>query len=109
MMRLEDLQPNAAIRGVFPHCLVKVASVQCFGSEALELTYKTPAGKVANELLYRQDESFFDPVEQCRPGSFDGDGALFRLNSEVHRIHFAHFFALVPAVRTITPCIPELV
>ena len=25
-------------------------------AEALELTYKTPAGKVANELVYRHDE-----------------------------------------------------
>ena len=39
MMRLEDLQPNAAIRGILPDCLVTVVSVQWFGSEALELTY----------------------------------------------------------------------
>ena len=50
-MRLEDLRPNSAVRGVHPDGLVTVVSVQWFGSAALELTYKTPAGTVANELL----------------------------------------------------------
>lgn len=48
----------------------------------MELTYKTPTGKVANELLYRHDEPRLELVEQDRPWSFDGDGALFRLVSE---------------------------
>ncbi len=100
MIRLEDLQPNAAVRGVLPDCLVTVVSVQWFGSEALELTYKTPAGKVANELLYRHDEPRLDLVEQGRPWSFDGDGALFRLVSEAHRIRLAHLFDPVLAVHT---------
>ena len=99
-MRLEDLQPNAAVRGVLPDCLVTVVSVQWFGSEALELTYKTPDGKVANELLYRHDEPRLDLVEQGRPWSFDGDGALFRLVSEAHRIRLAHLFDPVLAVHT---------
>ena len=100
MIRLEDLQPNAAVRGVLPDCLVTVVSVQWFGSEALELTYKTPTGKVANELLYRHDEPRLDLVEQGRPWSFDGDGALFRLVSEAHRIRLAHLFDPVLAVHT---------
>ncbi len=37
-MKLEELQPNAAIRGILPDCLVTVVGVQWFGSEALELT-----------------------------------------------------------------------
>ena len=52
-MKLEDLQPNAAVRGVLADALVTVVSVQWFGSEALELTYKAPTGRVANELLYQ--------------------------------------------------------
>ncbi|MFZ3254678.1 MAG: helicase-related protein, partial [Syntrophales bacterium] len=100
MMQLEDLQPNAAVRGLLPDCLVTVVSVQWFGSEALELTYKTPAGKVANELLYRHDEPRLELVEQGRPWSFDGDGSLFRLVSEAHRIRLAHLFDPVLAVHT---------
>jgi SNF2 family DNA or RNA helicase len=100
MSKLEDLQPNAALRGILPDSLVTVVSVQWFGSEALELTYKTPAGKVANELLYRHDEPRVEVVEQGRPWSFDGDGALFRLVSEAHRIRLAHLFDPVLAVHT---------
>ncbi|MBP6808937.1 MAG: hypothetical protein KA125_11720, partial [Chromatiaceae bacterium] len=69
-MQLEQLQTNAAIRGILPDALVTVVSVQWFGSEALELTYKTPDGKVANELLYRDAESRLEIVEQGRPWSF---------------------------------------
>ena len=100
MSRLEDLQPNAALRGILPDALVTVVSVQWFGSAALELTYKTPTGKVANELLYRDDEPRLEVVEQGRPWSFDGDGALFRLVSEAHRIRLAHLFDPVLAVHT---------
>ena len=99
-MKLEDLQANAAVRGVLPDGLVTVVSVQWFGSEALELTYKTPAGKVANELLYRDDEPRLEIVEVGRPWSFDGDGALFRLVSEAQRIRLAHLFDPVLAVHT---------
>jgi len=99
-MKLEQLQPNAAVRGLLSNALVTVVSVQWFGSEALELTYKTPAGKVANELIYRHDEPRLDLVEQGRPWSFDGDGALFRLVSEAQRIRLAHLFDPVLAVHT---------
>jgi len=98
--RLEDLQPNAAVRGILPDALVTVVSVQWFGSEALELTYKTATGRVANELLYRHDEPRLEIVEQGRPWSFDGDGALFRLVSEAQRIRLAHIFDPVLAVHT---------
>src|SRR4029434_3641016 len=100
MSTLEDLQPNATVRGILPESLVTVVTVQWFGSEALELTYKTPTGRVANELLYRHDEPRLEVVEQGRPWSFDGDGHLFRLVSEAHRIRLAHLFDPVLAVHT---------
>jgi hypothetical protein len=86
MTRLEDLQPTAAVSGILPNSLVTVVSVQWFGSEALELTYKAPSGRVANELLYRHDEPRLQVVEHGRPWSFDGDGHLFRLVSEGHLV-----------------------
>lgn len=100
MIKLEDLQPKAAVRGIIPDALAAVVSVQWFGTDALELTYKTPAGKVANELLYRHDEPRLEIVEQGRPWGFDGDGALFRLVSEAQRIRLAHLFDPVLAVHT---------
>ena len=100
LTRLEDLQPTAAVRGILPDQLVTVVSVQWFGSEALELTYKGPTGRVANELIYRHDEPRLQVVEHGRPWSFDGDGHLFRLVSEAHRIRLAHLFDPVLAVHT---------
>lgn len=100
MTRLEDLQPTAAVRGILPDQVVTVVSVQWFGSAALELTYKGATGRVANELLYRHDEPRLQVVESGRPWSFDGDGRLFRLVSEAHRIRLAHLFDPVLAVHT---------
>lgn len=100
MTTLEDLCPNAIVRGILADSLISVVSVQWFGSDAVELTYKTPTGKVANELLYRHDEPRLEVVEVGRPRSFDGDGELFRLVSEALRIRLAHLFDPVLAVHT---------
>src|SRR5258708_3182358 len=100
MSTLDQLQPNAAVRGILPDSLVTVVSVQWFGSEALELTYKDPAGRVANQLLYRHDEPKLDVAALGRPWSFDGDCSLFRLVSEAHRIRLPHPFDPVLAVHT---------
>ncbi len=100
MLKLEELQPNANVRGILPDTLVTVVNVNWFGSEALELTYKDPGGRVANQLLYRHDEPRLEIVEQGRPWSFDGDGSLLRLVSEAHRIRLAHLFDPVLAVHT---------
>src|SRR2546426_4445414 len=100
MSKVEDLQPQAAVRGILADSLVTVVNVQWFGSDALELTYKDSGGKVANTLLYRDDESRLEVVEQGRPWSFDGDGAPFRLVSEAQRIRLAHLFDPVLAVHT---------
>ena len=99
-MKLEDIRSQAVLRGILADALVSVVSVQWYGSEALELTYKTPSGKVANELLYRHDEARLEVVERGRPWSFDGDGALFRLVSEAQRIRLAHLFDPLLAVHT---------
>ncbi len=74
--------------------------MQWYGSEALELTYKDPSGKVANELLYRHDEPRLEIAGSGRPWAFDGDGQLLRLVSEAHRIRLAHLFDPVLAVHT---------
>ncbi|MDW8255359.1 MAG: hypothetical protein RMM58_15920, partial [Chloroflexota bacterium] len=100
MAILEDLKPNCSVRGILPTGIVTVISVQWFGPDAVELTYKDPTGKVGNELVYRDREADLEIVEDGRPWSFDGDGALFRLASEAQRIRLAHLFDPVLAVHT---------
>lgn len=99
-MKLEELLPNASVRGVLPNESINVVHVQWHGSHAVELVYKTAQGKVATTLLYRDNEPELEVVELGRPWSFDGDGALYRLVSEAQRIHLAHLFDPLLAVHT---------
>lgn len=73
MIRFEALQPYAVIRGLLPDSLVTITNIQWLGSEALELTCKASAGKVANELLYHLRQPF-----RCEP-----DFGLTNLNYDV--------------------------
>jgi SNF2 family DNA or RNA helicase len=100
MVRLEDIQPAALLRGILPNAAVTVVSVQWHGADAITLVYRDPDGRVADQLLFRSDEPRLSLVEQGRPWSFDGDGALFRLVAEAHRIRLAHLFDPLLAVHT---------
>jgi superfamily II DNA or RNA helicase len=100
MARLEELNRGSSIRGVLPDCLVTIVDVKWHGSSAVELTYKDPAGRLGNELLFRDREVTLEVISAGIPWSFDGDGGLFRLVSEAHRIRLAHLFDTVLAVHT---------
>ncbi len=99
-MQLEDLKPDATVRGILSGAAVSVVRVTWHGANALTLVYRDPSGRVADEILYRHDEARLEIVTQGRPWSFDGDGALFRLAAEAHRIRLAHLFDPVLAVHT---------
>ena len=98
MARLEDLTRGASVEGILPDGLVTVVDVSWYGSGAVELTYKDAAGRLGNELLFRDRESTIAIAEAGRPWSFDGDGALLRLVSEAHRIRLAYLFDPLLAV-----------
>jgi SNF2 family DNA or RNA helicase len=100
MAKLEELTRGAAVKGILPDCLVTVIDVKWYGSAAVELTYKDPAGKPSVVLLYRDREPTLEVAETGRPWSFDGDGRLFRLVSEAHRINLAHLFDPLLAIHT---------
>jgi superfamily II DNA or RNA helicase len=100
MAKLEELTRGAAVKGILPDCLVTVIDVKRYGSAAIELTYKDPAGKPNVVLLYRDREPTLEICETGRPWSFDGDGKLFRLVSEAHRINLAHLFDPLLAIHT---------
>src|SRR6202011_1692846 len=100
MAKLEDLKRGGSVKGILPDCLVTVVDVKWYGSAAVELTYKDPAGKPNVVLLYRDREPTLEIAETGRPWSFDGDGKLFRLVSEAHRINLAHLFDPLLAIHT---------
>jgi len=98
-VKLEEIRPGIALRGVIPDSTVTVVSVQWHGANALGMIYRTPAGRVAEEILYREDELRLEPAEE-RHWSFGRDGHLFRLVSEAHRIRMAYLFDPMLAVHT---------
>src|ERR1039458_651724 len=100
MAKLEDLKRGATVKGILPDCLVTVIDVKWYGSAAIELTYKDPAGKPSVVLLYRDREPALEIADTGQPWSFDGDGKLFRLVSEAHRINLAHLFDPLLAIHT---------
>ena len=100
MARLEDLTKGATVKGVLPGKFVTVVDVTWHGSDVVTLTYTDQAGRPDNVLLYRDQEAIIEVVATGSPWSFDGDGKLFRLVSEAHRIRLAYLFDPLLAVHT---------
>jgi superfamily II DNA or RNA helicase len=98
MAKLEDITKAASIQGILPNGLVTVVDVKWIGSVAIEVTYKDSNGRLGSELLYRDREPTLEVATAGRPWSFDGDGGLFRLVSEAHRIRLARLFDPLLAV-----------
>ena len=53
MARLEQLTRGATVKGILPDALVAVVDVQWHGDVAITLTYRDAAGRLGNEILYR--------------------------------------------------------
>ena len=100
MARLEDLTRGALVKGVLPNGSVSVVDVKWHGSAVAELTYKDGSGHLGHELLYRDREPELEVLSVGPYWSFDGDGALFRLVSEAHRVRLAYLFDPLLAVHT---------
>ncbi|GAA1311849.1 RNA helicase [Planotetraspora silvatica] len=98
-VRLEDLTPGAVVGGVTPTGDVSVVAVKWYGSNAVNLTYRTDSG-VADQLLYRDHEPQLVLREKSAAYAFDGDGALFKLAAEALRIRMAARFDPMLAVTT---------
>src|SRR6266566_2611217 len=100
MARLEQLTRGATVRGILPDALITVVDVQWHGDVAVTLTYRDAAGRLGNEILYRDREPSIEIATVGLPWSFDGDGTLLRLVSEAYRIHLAYLFDPLLAVHT---------
>ena len=100
MATLEEIARGSAVRGILPDGIVTISDVRWIGTVAIEVTYKDSAGRLGNELLYRDREPTLEIAEIGQPWSFDGDAALFRLLSEANRIRLAYLFDPLLAVHT---------
>ena len=92
MATLEELTPGAVVRGIVPGESVTVVATRWAGSRSVVLTFRTDAGRVDEQIVYRTQEAELTLDGQGRAWSFDGDGTLFRLVAEARRIRLAYLF-----------------
>ena len=100
MLKLEQIQKNAAISGIEPGHVVRVVTTEPVGDNALTVYYKTSDGKLLERMLFRTDEAKLSLAEAGRPWAFDAPGEEFKLAVEAYRINLAHLFDPMMAVHT---------
>jgi superfamily II DNA or RNA helicase len=98
--KLEEIKRDSRLRGVVAGDEIVVIDVAWHGKDVVELTYKDPAGRVGNELLFRDREPTLEVVQAGRRWTFRADSSSLRLVSEARRIRLAHLFDPHLAVHT---------
>jgi len=100
MLKLEQIQNNAAISGLEPGQVVRIVTTEPVGNNALTVYYKTADGTLRERMLFRTDEANLSLAEAGRPWAFDALGDAFKLAVEAYRINLAHLFDPMMAVHT---------
>lgn len=98
-MLLEEVKPGLRLEGLIPAELITVIAVQWHGSDALELTYKTSAGGLGQQVVFRRDEGALS-IAQAGSRAFDAPAGDFKLAAEAQRITLAGLFDPMLAVAT---------
>ena len=57
MLKLEEIQKNAALNGIEPGHVVRIVTTEPVGDNALTVYYKTSDGKLLERMLFRADEA----------------------------------------------------
>ncbi|WP_414041264.1 helicase-related protein [Acidithiobacillus sp. M4-SHS-6] len=100
MLKLEEIQKNAAISGLEPGQVVRIVTTEPVGDNALTVYYKTADGTLRERMLFRTDELNLSLAELGRPWAFDAPGEEFKLAAEAYRINLAYLFDPMMAVHT---------
>ncbi len=91
MLKLEDIQPNAAINGILDDT-VEIISATMQGPTALKVVYKLKDGTFREQLLYRKDEPSLSLAKGRADWDLSLDAHRFRRAAEARRIRLAHVF-----------------
>ncbi|TVS19754.1 MAG: DEAD/DEAH box helicase, partial [Gammaproteobacteria bacterium] len=100
MLKLEDIRKDARIHGLEPDQVVRVVTIEPVGEDAITVYYKTGDGRIAEQMVFRQDETRLSLADVGLRWSFDAPGDAFKLGLEAYRIHLAHLFDPMTAVHT---------
>lgn len=100
MSKLEDITVGSMVKGIVGDETVRIISARLFGLNVLEIVYADTQNRLDSQLLYRENESQLEVMEDKLPWSFDADGSRLKLASEAYRISLAHLFDPYLAVHT---------
>jgi superfamily II DNA or RNA helicase len=100
MLKLEDIKKDAQISGIKADEIVKIASAEPVGSDALTVIFRDSQGQLQEQMLFRSNEPNLAMAEAGRPWAFDAPGADFKLGLEAYRISQAALFDPMMAVHT---------
>jgi superfamily II DNA or RNA helicase len=100
--RLDDLKPDAQVKGIVGREAVRIVSAEMLGDAACKVVYRGQDGVLGEQLLFRSSEADLELVSGGRKWSFAGSGDLFRLVSEAARIELAYLFDPYVAVSSST-------
>ncbi len=98
-MLLEELKPGLRIDGLIPTEAVTVIYAQWHGTDALELTFKTTAGNLDQQVIFRKDQDALT-VAHTGARAFNASPTDFKLVAEAQRISLAGLFDPMLAVAT---------
>ncbi|MGN7779303.1 helicase-related protein [Mycolicibacterium sp. 22603] len=98
-MLLEELKPGLRVDGLIPAAVVTVIAAQQHGPDAVELTYKTSAGHLGQQVVFRKDQDTLT-IAQSGSRAFDAPASDFKLVAEAQRIQLAGLFDPMLAVAT---------
>ncbi len=99
MVLLEELKPGVRIEGLIPAEVITVIAAQWHGADAVELTYKTAASSLGQQVVFRKDQDKLS-VAQSGSRAFDANASDVKLVAEAQRISLAGLFDPMLAVAT---------
>lgn len=98
-MLLEELKPGLRINGLIPAEIVTVIAAQAHGANTVELTFKTAAGHLDQQVVFRKDQDKLS-VAQTGSRAFSASATEFKLVAEAQRINLAGLYDPMLAVAT---------
>jgi superfamily II DNA or RNA helicase len=99
-VHIEDIAKGQRLVGVDPAGPVEVVAVEPAGASAITLVYRSPAGTIAERMIFQDEADRLAEATQTRPWSFKAKGEAFQLAAEALRIRNAHLFDPMMAVHT---------
>ncbi|OOK66160.1 helicase domain protein [Mycobacterium kansasii] len=96
---MEELKQGLRVDGLIPADVITVLAAQQHGPDAVELTYKTSAGHLGQQVVFRKDQDKLT-IAQSGSRAFDAPASDFKLVAEAQRIQLAGLFDPMLAVAT---------